>query len=129
LLKQFQKQGINLWDWYSKSSRGRPPKEEPVILNGSKRVRAKSGGRKSAIENQPGILEELEKLINLATRGDPESPLKRTSKSLAKLSAELKTKGFSGSTKVVANLLRKLGCYLQGNSKMSDGASHEDRDA
>ena len=40
------------------------------------RVRRRGGGRKSAVELQPGLLSALEELIEGAIRGDPQSPLR-----------------------------------------------------
>jgi len=66
----------------------------PDLLDSS-RIRKKGGGRKKAVEKLPAIEEELQKLIEPALRGEPDSPLMWTSKSLRKLSAELKSKGFN----------------------------------
>jgi len=56
----------------------------------SQSIRKKGAGRKRAVENQPLLLKELEKLIEPYTRGDPESPLRWTCKSVRNLSKELK---------------------------------------
>ena len=53
------------------------------------RLRRAGGGRKKAAEKDPALLAELEKLLEPATRGDPESPLRWTCKSVRKLAAEL----------------------------------------
>jgi hypothetical protein len=47
-----------------------------------KRVRESGGGRKQLIEQYPHLLKELESLVDPATRGDPMSPLRWTSKLL-----------------------------------------------
>lgn len=52
-------------------------------------VRRKGAGRKSLKESNPRLLEDLDRLIDPATRGDPESPLRWTSKSTVALAAEL----------------------------------------
>ena len=44
------------------------------------RVRRPGGGRKKKTEEDPTLLADLEKLIEPLTRGDPESPLRWTSK-------------------------------------------------
>ena len=58
------------------------------------RIRDLGGGRKKEVDKNPGIREELIKLIEPSTRGDPQSPLLWESKSLRKLSSELKEKGY-----------------------------------
>jgi transposase len=93
------------------------------------RIRNKGGGRKKAVEKLPGIEKELEKLIEPALRGEPDSPLMWTSKSLRKLSAELKSKGFNVSHKLVGEILKKKGFSLQANRKTDEGKSHPDRNA
>ena len=62
------------------------------------------------------------------SRGDPESPLRWTTKSTAKLAAELTAMGHRVSARTVAKLLKQA-CYsLQANSKTLEGAQHPDRE-
>ena len=93
------------------------------------RVRRPGGGRKSAVEHDPGLPAALERLIEPTTRGDPESPLRWTCKSLRKLTAALRDQGHTVSQRVVANLLRTLEYSLQGNRKVLEGSQHPDRNA
>src|SRR4051794_9957818 len=93
------------------------------------RVRRPVGGRKSAVEHDPGLPAALERLIEPTTRGDPESPLRWTRKSLRKLTAALRDQRHTVSQRVVANLLRTLEYSLQGNRKVLEGSQHPDRDA
>jgi len=72
-----------------------------------KRTRKKGGGRKQSIDKNPQIELELSKLLEPALRGEPDSPLMWTSKSLRKLSAELKSKGLLVSHKLVGEILKK----------------------
>lgn len=95
----------------------------------TKRIRKEGGGRKKAIEKLPQIEKELEKLIEPALRGEPDSSLMWTSKSLRKLSAELKSKGFDISHKLVGEILKDKGFSLQANRKTDEGKSHPDRNA
>ena len=74
------------------------------------------------------LLSDLESLIEPMTLGDPESPLKWTSKSVVKLAAVLNLGGHRTSPKSVYNLLESLGYSLQSNRKTRDGSSHPDRD-
>jgi hypothetical protein len=95
----------------------------------SQRIRKKGGGRKKSADKDPLLIGALESLIKPYTRGDPESPLRWTSKSLRKLACELTNMGHQASEFLVATLLRELGYSLQANRKMRDGISHPDRDA
>ena len=93
------------------------------------RIRKEGGGRKKTVEKLPAIEKELEKLIEPALRGEPDSPLMWTSKSLRKLSAELKSRGFDVSHKLVGEILKNKGFSLQANRKTNEGKSHPDRNA
>jgi len=93
------------------------------------RIRRPGGGRKKTVIQDPSLLRDLERLIEPVTRGDPESPLRWTCKSLRKLAAELGSMGHKTSHRMVADLLHDLGYSLQANSKTSEGSSHPDRNA
>lgn len=93
------------------------------------RVRRPGGGRKRATALDPDLAPALEALVEPATRGDPESPLRWTSKSTRHLAAELTTQGHAVSHVVVARLLDTLGYSLQANRKTLEGTSHPDRNA
>jgi transposase len=97
-------------------------KQEPIESS-----RKKGGGRKKAVDKFPEIRVELKNIIEPHTRGEPESPLLWTSKSLRKISAELKAKGLSVSYRVVGEILKDEGFSLQANSKTDEGKSHPDR--
>lgn len=96
---------------------------------GPRRVRRAGAGRKKLIEQDPGVREALERLVEPVTRGDPESPLRWTCKSLMQLSRELGACGHTISHVSVGVLLKDLGYSLQGNRKTLEGASHPDRNA
>jgi hypothetical protein len=91
-------------------------------------IRLAGGGRKSSVENLPGLKARLEVLIEPYTKGDPVRPLRWTSKSTHKLSAQLKAEGLSVSPSTVATLLRQSGYSLQLNRKDKEGPAHPDRD-
>lgn len=93
------------------------------------RVRRKGAGPKRIEEVQPGITEALNALVEPVARGDPESPLRWTSKSTRSLAAELDEQGFTVSQHKVGELLHDLGYSLQSPKKMLEGESHPDRDA
>jgi len=96
---------------------------------GPGRVRRPGGGRKSAKVLDPGLIGTLEQLVEPVTRGDPDSPLRWTSKSTRRLAAELKAQGCQVSHTVVSQLLREAGYSLQANRKTKEGTNHPDRDA
>lgn len=75
------------------------------------------------------LLSDLEGLVEPLTRGDPESPLCWTSKSLRHLAAELQQMGHRVSRRLVADLLHSLQYSLQANRKTLEGGDHPDRDA
>jgi hypothetical protein len=93
------------------------------------RVRAPGGGRKKAEVADPELLDRLDSLIEPGTRGDPESPLRWTTKSTRHLARELTAMGHDISHSVVAKILRSAGFSLQGTRKTLEGAQHPDRDA
>lgn len=71
---------------------------------------------------------DLERLLEPTTRGDPESPLRWTSKSVRHLAKELQEGGHQISHQLVSELLHELGYSLQANRKTLEGAEHPDRD-
>lgn len=93
------------------------------------RVRRKGGGRKKLVESAPTLKANIEALISPYTRGDPESPLRWTCKSVRKLADALTDKGYSVSHSTVAMLLDEMGYSLQANRKTTEGKQHPDRNA
>jgi hypothetical protein len=77
----------------------------------------------------PGLQAALEALVDPATRGHPESPLRWTCKSTSTLATELQRQNHSVSDRTVAALLKTAGYSLQANRKTREGSSHEDRNA
>jgi len=93
------------------------------------RVRRPGAGRKRMTVLVPELAAALEELVEPVTRGDPESPLRWTSKSTRHLAGELNGQGFAVSHTLVAGLLHDLEYSLQANRKTLEGASHPDRNA
>ncbi|MGH2741207.1 MAG: ISAzo13 family transposase [Thermoleophilaceae bacterium] len=93
------------------------------------RVRRSGGGRRPLTESDPTLLADLKALVVDDARGDPESPLLWTAKSVRTLTRALREQGHRVSHETVAKLLRSLGYSLQANRKTLEGASHPDRDA
>lgn len=93
------------------------------------RVRRPGGGGKPLTDKDATLLDDLRRLVEPATRGDPESLLRWTAKSLRTLADELRALGHRISHVTVGGLLRGLGYSLQGNANTKEGDDHADRDA
>jgi hypothetical protein len=93
------------------------------------RVRKPGGGRKRTIDLDETLRTDLESLIEPVTRGDPESPLRWTSKSVRRLADELNKMGHKTSHRMIAELLRQTGYSLQANRKTLEGSANPDRNA
>jgi len=94
----------------------------------SSRIRRKGAGRKRTIDRDPTLLADLDRLVDPTTRGDPESPLRWTCKSVRTLAEELQREGHAVSYQTVAELLHALDYSLQANQKTLEGSRHADRD-
>ena len=94
----------------------------------SDRIRKQGAGRKKTVNTDPTLMQDLESLIEPVTRGDPESPLRWTCKSVRRLSKELNQMGHQTSHRMVADLLHEMGYSLQSNRKTIEGSDHPDRD-
>jgi hypothetical protein len=103
--------------------------ESATVAAEPNRIRRSGGGRKKLTDKDPGLLGALNKLVDPVTRGDPESPLRWTSKSTTKLARELSTGGHPVSQRTVCDLLTGEGYSLQSVRKTREGAQHPDRDA
>ena len=93
------------------------------------RQRRPGGGRKRTVDTDPTLRTDLERLVEPVSRGDPESPLRWTCKSVRKLAAELGAQGHRVSRQLVLELLHALDYSLQANRKTLEGSHHPDRDA
>jgi hypothetical protein len=98
-----------------------PPEQQPI--------RQPGGGRKRREQQDPTLRQDLEALVEPTTRGDPQSPLRWTCKSLRKLAEELRRQGHHVSHVRVGEMLRAMDYSLQGNRKTQEGGSHPDRNA
>jgi len=96
---------------------------------GQRRVRRPGGGRKARAETDRTLLEDLNRLLDPVTRGDPMSPLRWTCKSTTRLAAELRAGGHAVSQATVWRLLDELGYSMQSNRKTREGSDHPDRNA
>jgi hypothetical protein len=102
-----------------KSARKIPPAQS--------RIRRKGAGRKRITDKDPALVEDLDRLVDPATRGDPESPLRWTCQSVRRLAEELQREGHAVSYQTVAELLHAMDYSLQANQKTLEGSQHADR--
>jgi transposase len=86
------------------------------------RVRQRGGGRKDLVDADPGLLLELDDLVEPTARGNPMSPLRWTAKSVRTLAGELTAMGHPVSASKVGQLLHLLGYSLQAPAKEVEGA-------
>jgi hypothetical protein len=93
------------------------------------RVRRPGGGRKKLAGTDPGLVPALLALVQDSTRGDPESPLVWTTKSVQHLSDELTEQGHPCSPQTAWRLLHEQGFSTQSNARVMEGKRHPDRDA
>jgi transposase len=103
--------------------------EDLSDVDGRRRIRRPGAGRKKKSDQDPGLVSDLERLVAPVTRGDPESPLRWTCKSLRRLAEELVHAGHDVSYRTVGRMLKSLGYSLQANRKTLEGARHPDRNA
>jgi hypothetical protein len=106
--------------------RGLRELSEPRELD---RVRRAGGGRKTNVAKDATLLSDLGALVEPTSRGDPQSPLLWTCKSVRRLAQELQGQGHQVGRTLVSELLDGMGYSLQGNRKTREGDSHPDRDA
>jgi hypothetical protein len=93
------------------------------------RIRRPGAGRPRLTDSDPKLRDDLSRLLEPATLGDPEAPLLWTSKSTRRLADALGALGHKISHDSVGRALEDMGYRLQGNRKTEDGDDHPDRDA
>jgi hypothetical protein len=113
----------------AESTVARGARELAVGGQGPGRVRAAGAGRKRLRDRDPGLVPALLALVEPDQRGDPQSPLRWTTKSTRNLAAELTRQGHPVGADTVAALLKTEGFSLQGTCRTTEGARHPDRDA
>lgn len=92
-------------------------------------TRQAGGGRKKIEHKDATLLPDLLTLVDASTRGDPQSPLRWTCKSLRNLADELQAQGHKVSHVVVGKLLKSQDYSLQANVKVLEGNQSPDRNA
>jgi hypothetical protein len=100
--------------------------DEPLPSN---RQRRTGGGRKPLADSQKDLIDAIDRLVEPTERGDPQSPLRWTCKSLSNLQRELASQGYQVGRMKISKVLRSLGYSLQGNRKTREGTDHPDRNA
>ncbi|HUG95292.1 MAG TPA: ISAzo13 family transposase, partial [Pleomorphomonadaceae bacterium] len=113
---------------YSTIRRGLKDLEAAPTVRGG-RIGRPGGGRKRTQDKDPTLWPDLEGLIEPTAAGDPQSPLRWTSKSLRHLTTALHAMGHRVSRQLVAELLAVAGYSLQANRKTREGPQRPDRDA
>ncbi len=92
--------------------------KEPVE-NPPKRNRKQGTGRKSIIQKDVRLMAALKKRVEPMTRGDPESPLRWTWKSLRTLAGELAANGHPVSYPMVGDLIIAFSMVINDKSHHS----------
>src|SRR3972149_10619724 len=96
--------------------------------NVSDRIRRPGGGRKKLREQSPELVKKIEEIIDEVTRGDPESLLRWTCKSVRNVEKSLEEAGYSASYRTVARILNEQEDSLQAKPKTTEGMTdHPDR--
>ena len=102
---------------------------DPLASTAPSRIRREGAGRPRLSQQDAHLLDDLRKLLDPVTRGDPQSPLLWTSKSTRNLADALVGLGHHISHDTVARLLENMDYSLQANRKTREGKDHPDRDA
>ena len=90
-------------------------------------MRSPGGGRKPLTYHDPTLLAALEALVEPTSRGDPESPLRWTCKSVRQLAAELQRQGHQVGRQKVAELLADLAYELDRPRRLRQTMTESDR--
>ncbi len=114
---------------YARSTLGRGLKQLDGAPFPAGRVRQPGGGRRSLASRDATLIEDLRRIVEPATLGDPVRPLLWVSKSHDKLAAALSEMGHRISATSMRRLLPTLGFSRQTNRKADEGSKHPDRDA
>ena len=114
---------------FARSTLGRGLKQLDAAAFPDGRVRHEGGGRHTLVSQNATLLDDLRRVVEPATLGDPMRPLLWVSKSHDKLAAALRKMGHAISAVSVKRLLPTLGYSRQTNRKADEGSKHPDRNA
>jgi Rhodopirellula transposase DDE domain len=87
------------------------------------------GGRNPLEHSQRELVAAIDRIVEPTERGEPESPLRWTCKSLTNLAEELQRNGYAVGRTKISKVLRSLGYSLQSHRKTREGVDHPDRNA
>ena len=93
------------------------------------RIRNKGAGRKSLASKNTELIKIVESIADVNSIGNPDNPLRWTTKSLRNIAEAINSKGIKISYGTVRFLLKESGFSLQSTRKRFEGNSHIDRDA
>jgi hypothetical protein len=94
---------------------------------GANSIRRDGGGRKLIREKNPEIVEEILKIADAHTIGNPEKPLSYATQSAGKIEKILKEKGYEITSDTIRSILKKNNYSLRLNQKMRRvGEPHPD---
>jgi hypothetical protein len=114
---------------YARSTLGRGLKQLDAAPFPAGRVRRQGGGRRPLASHDATLLDDLRRVVEPATLGDPMRPLMWVSKSCDKVAGALRQLGHEISAATVKRLLPTLGYSRQLNRKADEGSKHPDRNA
>lgn len=101
--------------------------EAGALYQPGERIRKPGGGRKKRTVTDATLRADLDGMLD--PKGDPESLVRWTSKSVSKLRQALTGHGHTIGETAIRRLLHEMGFSLKANKKSIEGASHADRDA
>jgi hypothetical protein len=113
----------------ARSTIGRGLKDLAAPDGLSGEVRRPGGGCPTLVEKDPTLLDDLLRMVEPATMGDPMRPLMWVSKSHAKLAAALREMGHKIADSSIPKLLGLLEYSRQVNRKTLEGSHNPDRNA
>jgi len=101
--------------------------EAGALYQPGERIRKQGGGRKKKTIKDATLRADLEGMLE--PKGDPESLVRWTSKSVSKLRKALTRQGHTIGETAIRRMLHEMGFSLKATKKSIEGASHADRDA
>ena len=100
--------------------------EAGALYRAGERIRQQGGGRKKNTVKDATLRADLEGMLD--PKGDPESLLRWTSKSVSKLRTALTRQGHTIGETAIPGMLHEMGFSLKATKKSIEGGSHADRD-
>jgi transposase len=101
--------------------------EAGAVYEPGERMRKQGGGRKKITSKDATLQADLEEMLE--PKGDPQSLVRWTSKSVSKLKQALSKHGHEMGETAIRGLLKGMGFSLKANKKTIEGSAHADRDA